>query len=65
MMIEPSIDSLVEATNGNRYVLCTITAKRAKEIETVRRVELASEDKKAISLASEEIAAGKIKPSNF
>ncbi len=42
MMIEPSIDSLVEATNGNRYVLCTIVSKRAKEIETVRRADLAS-----------------------
>jgi DNA-directed RNA polymerase omega subunit len=65
MMIEPSIDSLVEATNGNRYVLCTIVSKRAKEIETVRRTELASEDKKAISIACEEISKGKIKPSKF
>lgn len=65
MMIEPSIDSLVEATEGNRYVLCTVISKRAKEIETVRRAELASEDKKAISLACEEIAGGKIKASKW
>ncbi len=65
MMIEPSIDKLVEATNGNRYVLCTVISKRAKEIETVRRAELASEDKKAISIACEEVASKKVKPSKF
>lgn len=65
MMIEPSIDVLVNKTNGNRYVLCTIIAKRAKEIESVRRLELADQDRKAISLACEEIAQGKVKPSNM
>ncbi len=65
MMIEPSIDLLVEKTNGNRYVLCTLITKRAKEIESVRRLELADQDKKAISIACEEIAAGKVKPTAF
>ncbi len=63
MMIEPSIDKLVEKTGGNRYVLCTVIAKRAKEIETVNRAALADQDKKAITLASEEVVAGKVKPS--
>jgi len=63
MMIQPSIDKLLAQTNGNRYVLCNIITKRAKEIESVRRLELADQDKKAISLACEEIAEGKIKPS--
>ncbi len=65
MMIEPPIDELVRKANGNRYVLCTIITKRAKEIETVRRAELAESDKKSISLACEEIFQGKIVPSAF
>ena len=64
MMIEPSIDKLLEKTNGNRYVLCTVVAKRAKEIESVRRLELADQDKKSITIACEELIAGKYKPSN-
>lgn len=61
MMIEPAIDKLLEKTNGNRYVLCNLISKRAKEIESVRRLELADQDKKSISLACEEIVAGKVK----
>ena len=64
MMIEPSIDKLLSTTKGNKYVLCNVITKRAKEIESVRRLELATQDKKAISLACEEIAGGKVKPSN-
>lgn len=63
MMIEPAIDKLLQQTNGNRYVLCNIISKRAKEIESVRRLELADQDKKSISIACEEIAEGKVKPS--
>ena len=63
MMIQPSIDKLLAQTQGNRYVLFNIITKRAKEIESVRRLELADQDKKAISIACEEIAEGKIKPS--
>ena len=63
MMIQPSIDKLLVQANGNRYVLCNIITKRAKEIESVRRLELADQDKKAISLACEEISDGKIKAS--
>ena len=65
MMLEPSIDKLLEKTDGNRYVLCTVVAKRAKEIENVRRLELANKDKKSISIACEELVEGKMKPSDF
>lgn len=61
MMIEPAIDKLLQQTNGNRYVLCNIISKRAKEIESVRRLELADQDKKSISIACEEIVNGKVK----
>ena len=63
MMIEPSIDKLLQKTGGNKYVLCNLVAKRAKEIESVRRLELADQDKKSISIACEEVASGKIKSS--
>lgn len=65
MMIEPSIDKLLAKTNNNKYVLCTIIAKRAKEIESVRRLELADQDKKAITITCEEIVDGKVTPSEF
>ncbi len=65
MMLEPSIDKLLEKTDGNRYVLCTVVAKRAKEIENVRRLELANKDKKSISIACEELVEGKLKASDF
>ncbi len=64
MMLYPPIDKLVEKT-GNIYVLCNLITKRAKEIETVRRAELAGSDKKAISIACEEIYQGKVVPSDF
>lgn len=65
MMIEPSIDKLLAKTNKNKYVLCTVISKRAKEIESVRRLELADQDKKAITLACEEIVDGKVTPSEY
>ena len=65
MMIEPSIDKLLDKVGNNRYVLCTLIAKRAKEIESIRRLELADQDKKSITLACEEIVAGKVKASKY
>ncbi len=61
MMIEPSIDKLLSQTKGNKYILCNVVSKRANEIESVRRLELADQDKKAISIACEEVATGKVK----
>ena len=63
MMIEPPIDELAKKTGGNKYVLSILAAKRAKEIETTRRAELATADKKAISIALDEIYEGKVVPS--
>ncbi len=65
MMIEPPIDKLTENAGNNKYVLSVIAAKRAKEIETTRRAELATADKKSISIALDEIAAGEVKPSEI
>ena len=65
MMIEPPIDELTQKADNNKYVLSILASKRAKEIETVRRQELATADKKAISIALEEIHEGKIAPSDL
>ena len=65
MMIEPPIDELAKKAGGNKYVLSVLAAKRAKEIETTRRAELATADKKAISIALDEIYEGKVEPSEI
>ena len=65
MMIEPPIDELAQKTYGNKYVLSIVASKRAKEIETTRRAELATADKKSISIALEEIQEGKVVPSEL
>ena len=63
MRIEPPIDELAKKTDNNKYVLSVIAAKRAKEIEIVRRQELETADKKSISIALDEIYEGKVVPS--
>ena len=60
MMNQPPIDELAKKTKGNKYILSILASKRAKEIETTRREELATADKKAISIALEEINNGDV-----
>lgn len=60
MMIEPPIDELAAKTDGNKYKLCIVMAKRAKELEKRIPEEIEKSDKKAITLAAEEIFEGKI-----
>lgn len=65
MMIEPPIDELTKKARGNKYILSIIASKRAKEIETTRRAELATADKKSISIALEEISKGKVEATDL
>lgn len=60
MMIEPPIDELAKRMGGNKYILCIVMAKRAKELEKRIPAELEKSDKKAISIAADEIYEGKI-----
>ena len=60
MMIEPQIDELVKEIGGNKYKLCCVMAKRAKELEKRIPAEIEKSDKKAISLAADEIYNGEI-----
>ncbi len=60
MMNQPPIDELAAKTDGNKYKLCTVIAKRAKELEKRIPEEIEKSDKKAITMAAEEIYNGTI-----
>ena len=64
MMIEPPIDELTAKMGGNKYKLCCVMEKRAKELEKSIPDEIIASDKKAISMAADEIMAGKITSSD-
>lgn len=60
MMNQPPIDELAAKMGGNKYRLSCIVAKRAKELEKRIPEEINNGDKKAITLACEEIYNGYI-----
>lgn len=60
MMIEPPIDKLASKVGGNKYKLCCLMEKRAKELEKKIPAEIEKSDKKAISMAADEIFEGKV-----
>lgn len=60
MMIEPPIDELARKVGNNKYKLCCVMSKRAKELEKKIPEEIDKSDKKAISLAADEIYEGKV-----
>ena len=55
-LIEPAIEKLSEEA-GNKYILCNVVAKRAKEIIKAEQNNERKEDeyKKEITLAAEEL----------
>ena len=63
-MIEPPIDELAGKVGGNKYKLCCVMSKRAKELEKRIPAEIEKSDKKAISLAADEIIDGKVSSSD-
>jgi len=65
MMIDPPIDALARRAGNNKYILANLISKRAKEIETLTRVQAENTNKKAISIACEEVYRGKIVPDNL
>ena len=64
MMNEPPIDELAAKTGGNKYKLCSVISKRAKELEKRIPEEIEKSDKKAISMAADEIFNGTVVPSD-
>ena len=72
-LIEPKIDDLLDIMENDRFLLCTIAAKRARDINDMMRgqrdraaaqslsVQVArAADKKTLSLAFAEIAEGDV-----
>ena len=72
-LIEPKIDELLERADNDRFMLCTVAAKRARDINDMMRgqrdraaaqslsVQVArATDKKPLSLAFAEIADGDV-----
>lgn len=60
MMNEPPIDELIKRTGNNKYKLCVIISKRAKELEKRIPAELEKSEKKAISIAAQEVFEEKV-----
>ena len=72
-IVEPRIDTLLEKTNEDKYLLCAIASKRSRDINDMMRgqrdravaLQSVSEiaefaGRKPLSLAMEEIARGEI-----
>ena len=72
-LIEPKIDELLERADNDRFLLCTVAAKRARDINDMMRgqrdravaLQSVSEiaefaGRKPLSLAMEEIARGEV-----
>lgn len=58
-MLYPSINDLLDIT-GNRYILVIEVAKRAREIVEGSECLVNTEDKKPVSIATQEVYNGKI-----
>lgn len=63
MMNQPPIDTMARKAGNNKYRLCCLVSKRAKELEKRIPAELEASDKRAITLACEEVMNGDIVPS--
>ena len=59
MIFEPSVEELTKKV-GNNYELANLLAKRAREIVEKPTEEELESGKKALQLAAEEIAEGKV-----
>lgn len=60
MLIKPSLESLMEKVNS-KYTLVTLAAKRARELTDGDQPTVCADTNKVVSIAMEEIDAGKIR----
>jgi DNA-directed RNA polymerase omega subunit len=58
MITKPSIDSLTELA-GNKYALCCVISKRAKQLNEAQKRDEISTDVKTISYAATEFVDGR------
>ena len=59
MMLYPPVQSLVDKV-GSRYLLVNLVARRAREISADAEEKHESLDKKAVSMAIDEVYSGKL-----
>ena len=60
MIVEPSLPELLKKAE-NRYALVIATSKRARQIAAGAKPKIEEEGEKPVTVAAEEIAAGKVK----
>ena len=60
MIVEPTVTDLLKLVD-DRYELIIVSSKRARQIAEGANVLVDSEEKSAVTLASLEIAEGKVK----
>ena len=60
MMVKPTVTELLEKIEDNRYSLVIMTSKRARQIASGDTVLTNAKDKSPVTLASTEIAEGKV-----
>ncbi len=59
MMVKPTVKELLKKVD-NRFQLVTITAKRARQIADGDEVLINTKEEAPVTIAAEEIAAGKV-----
>ena len=59
MLVKPTVLELLKKVD-NRYVLVTVTAKRARQLAAGSTPLTSKEDPSPVSLAADEIAEGKV-----
>lgn len=64
MMMRPSYDELLKKVDNSPFTLVTLAMKRAKQLNTGAVKLLETNSSKPVTIALEEIAAGKIIPRN-
>jgi len=65
-MIDPSIDEILDPKKGlnidSKFELITMVARRARQINNGAKILVDTKDKKPVTIAVQEIFAGKIIP---
>ena len=64
MLVKPSVKDLLNKVDDNRYSLVIMTSKRARQIANGSTVRVETNDRSPVTIAAEEIDAGKVVKTN-
>jgi DNA-directed RNA polymerase subunit omega len=64
MLVKPTVSDLLKKVDDNRYSLVIMTSKRARQIANGATVKVETEDRSPVTVAAEEIEAGKVVKTN-